>query len=164
MKLNQGSVWPTRYCISSALQCEMLWCRHLTCPQQRLLNNIIFMKILVHCGNRVRELCSPHTVHKSSCVFLEYVAWAGECYIIRFAFLFFFFFLAPNPLIGRFKSISVNMAEIMLPNLASKKDSVCKGCLVFQTFPSWTIWWRSLHSPRGTLLLVILLSYLMLPH
>ena len=45
-------------------------------------------------------------------------------------------FLGSNPLIGCFKSISVNMAGIMLPSLASERILFVKACLVFQSFPT----------------------------
>lgn len=141
MKLNRGSVWPTWYCISSALQCEMLWCIHLACPQQRPLHSIMFLAVLVHCGNHVKDLflltlCINHGV------FPEFVARAEVCYIIRFASLF----LDSNPLIGCFKSISVNMAEIMLPNVASKRILFVKAI------------WYSSHTQINHLVAVFALS------
>lgn len=55
-------------------------------------------------------------------------------------------FFASNPLIGRFKSISVNMAEIMLPNLASKMILFVKAA------------WYSSHSQLNHLVAVFALS------
>lgn len=138
IKLNQGSVWPTWHCISSALHCEMLWCRHLACPQQRSLNNIS-LKILVHCGD-VKELCSRIMYINRGVSWAA--AWTGVCYIIRSAFPV----SGSKPLIGCFESISVNMAEIMLPNLASKKSQSVK------------LVWYSRHTIMNHLVAVFALS------
>lgn len=74
--------------------------------------------------------------------FPEYVVWTGVCYIIPYAF----FFLGSNPLIVCFKLISVNMAEIMLPNLASETILFVKPV------------WYSSHSQLNHLVAVFALS------
>lgn len=51
------------------------------------------------------------------------------------------------------------MVEKMQPEIKSK--IILFGIPVI---PSLAIWWRSLHSPSGTLLLVILLFYHLQPH
>lgn len=80
-------------------------------------------------------------IHKSSCV-----SWVcGEAWsVLHHAFGFPFF--GSNPLIGCFKSISVNMAEIMRPKPASKRILFVKPA------------WYSSHSLLNHLVAVFALS------
>lgn len=64
------------------------------------------------------------------------------CFIIRLASFFF----GSKPLIGCLKSISVNMVEIMLSNLASKRILFVKPV------------WYSSHSQKNHLVAVFALS------
>lgn len=120
----------------------MLWCRHLKCPQQRPLNSIIFLKIWLHCGNHVKELCS-------FVLYMNQDVFSWPCGVDRSMLhhpFCFSFFCGSNPLIGCFKSISVNMAEIMQPNLASEMILFVKPV------------WYSSHSQPNHLVAVFALS------